>query len=161
MCSGCPKELEIFVDYIKNLGFTEVPDYDYLRQLLKIIMSKSNMSLDYYFDWDEEDPNISKDDIIYKNNYHIEYNGKKEWLIRNNDIANEQISKEKNDINRCSIQSLVRCKVPNMRIRNDINSSVNFNLPNNKTFSSSYNNLSLNLYTDRYVSCRKNSIICK
>ena len=29
LCSGCPKELEIFIDYIKNLGFTEVPDYHY------------------------------------------------------------------------------------------------------------------------------------
>ena len=69
LCSGCPKELEVFIDYIKHLGFTEVPDYDYLRQILKNIMEKNNLNLDYYFDWDEEDPHISKDDIIYKNNH--------------------------------------------------------------------------------------------
>jgi serine/threonine protein kinase len=158
LCSGCPKELEIFIDYIKNLGFTEVPDYDYLRQLIKIIMTKNNMSLDYYFDWDEEDPNISKDDIIYKNNYHIEYNGKKEWLIRNNDIAHEQISKEKNDINICTKLVSLRHRVPYYR-NGGKNSSVNFNLAGYKTFSSSYNDLRIN--SAKYVSCRKNSIICK
>jgi serine/threonine protein kinase len=158
LCSGCPKELEIFIDYIKNLGFTEVPDYDYLRQLIKIIMAKNNMSLDYYFDWDEEDPNISKDDIIYKNNYHIEYNGKKEWLIRNNDIAHEQISKEKNDINICTKLVSLRHRVPYYR-NGGKNSSVNFNLAGYKTFSSSYNDLRIN--SAKYVSCRKNSIICK
>ena len=35
LCRGFPKELEIFIDYIKHLEFTEVPDYDYLRNLLK------------------------------------------------------------------------------------------------------------------------------
>ena len=157
LCNGCPKELEIFFDYIKNLGFTEVPDYDYLRQLLKIIMAKNKMDLDYYFDWDEENPNISKDDIIYKNNYHIEYNGKKEWLIRNNDIANEQISKEKNDINICNKPVLVRYNIP--CYRNSKNSSVNFDLPSYKTLSSSFNNIRLS--SAKYISCRKNSIKCK
>ena len=158
LCSGCPKELEIFIDYIKNLGFTEVPDYDYLRQILKNILEKNNMSLDYYFDWDDEDPHISKDDIIYKNNYHIEYNGKKEWLIRNNDIAHEQISKEKNDINICTKLVSLRHRVPYYR-NGGKNSSVNFNLAGYKTFSSSYNDLRIN--SAKYVSCRKNSIICK
>ena len=155
LCSGCPKELEVFIDYIKHLGFTEVPDYDYLRQILKNIMEKNNLNLDYYFDWDEEDPHISKDDIIYKNNYHIEYNGKKEWLIRNSDIAVEQISKEKNDVNICSKPILVRYKVPYYR-----NSCKKPSMDiNYKTFNSSYSNLGIN--NAQYVSCRKNSIICK
>ena len=163
LCHGCPKELEIFVDYIKNLGFTEVPDYDYLRQLLKIIMAKNNMNIDYYFDWDEEDPNISKDDIIYKNNYHIEYNGKKEWLIRDNDIVDEQISKAKNDVNAYSKQGLVRYNPPCFR-GSVMNPSVNYNIPNFNTISNSRNSNrlhSLRLNSAKYISIRKNSIICK
>ena len=35
LCRGFPKELEIFIDYIKHLEFTEVPDYDYLCQKTK------------------------------------------------------------------------------------------------------------------------------
>ena len=98
--------------------------------------------------------NFSKLRYNQGNNYHIEYNGKKEWLIRDNNIANEQISKEKNDINICSKLVSVRCKAPYYR-NGGKNSSVNFNLPNYRTFSSS---LRLN---SAYVSCRKNSIICK
>jgi len=82
---GFPKEFQDFINYIKNLEFTEVPDYDYLRQLLKNILIKIKANIDFYYDWDEVKPEISKDNIIYKNDYHIEYNGKNEWLIRNKD----------------------------------------------------------------------------
>ena len=85
LCEGFPREMEIFVNYVKNLDFTEVPDYDYLRQLLKNILIKIKANFDFYYDWDEVKPEISKDNIIYKNDYHIEYNGKNEWLIRNKD----------------------------------------------------------------------------
>ena len=72
--------MENFVEYIKNLEFTEVPDYNYLKNLLKKIMKRKKMEFDFYFDWCKGKPNISKDNIIYKNNYGIEYNGKYEWL---------------------------------------------------------------------------------
>ena len=88
LCDGFPREMEIFVNYTKNLEFTEVPDYDYLRRLLKNILVKIKESIDFYYDWEEEKPNIEKDNIIYTNNYHIEYNGKNEWLIRNKNRNN-------------------------------------------------------------------------
>ena len=35
LCSGFPPEFEKFVSYTRNLEFTQVPDYNYLRNLLK------------------------------------------------------------------------------------------------------------------------------
>jgi len=91
LCDGLPTEFEIFINYAKNLGFTDVPNYDYLRQLLNSVIAKNKICVDYYYDWDEKKPNIDKNDIIYTNNYHIEYNGKKEWLNRyHNKCANNK-----------------------------------------------------------------------
>ena len=44
LCEGFPKEFEILINYVKNLEFTEVPDYDYLRQLLKNILEKNKVN---------------------------------------------------------------------------------------------------------------------
>ena len=98
LCKGFPKELEIFMDYIKQLDFTEVPDYDYLRNLLKKIMEKNKIENDFYYDWCKEKPIIKKDNIIYTNDYGIEYNGSKEWLCRNEDIkTNKEEEEEDNE----------------------------------------------------------------
>ena len=80
LCKGFPEEFEEFVSYTRNLKFTQVPDYDFLRGLLKTVMKKGNMSNDFFYDWTLEKPNIRPDNIIYTNNYSIEYNGKNEWL---------------------------------------------------------------------------------
>ena len=97
LCKGFPKELELFISYIKQLEFTEVPDYDYLKNLLVKIMEKNKLEIDFYYDWFKEKPNIKKDNIIYTNDYGIEYNGKKEWLCRNEDIKVNKEDEEEND----------------------------------------------------------------
>ena len=80
LCSGFPIEFENFVQYTRNLEFTEVPDYNYLRNLLKNVIKKSNFTIDFSYDWCTQKPNIKKDDIVFTNDYHIEYNGPHEWL---------------------------------------------------------------------------------
>ena len=82
LCSGFPEEFESFYNYVRKLEFEQVPDYDYLKSLLKIILAKNNYIIDYFYDWDKEKPNISKDDSVFKNNYNIKYNGNEEWLIK-------------------------------------------------------------------------------
>ena len=93
LCTGLPDELELFHNYIRNLEFEQVPDYYYLKMLLKNILEKNNFSLDFCYDWNRDGPYIDKDNIIYKNNYNINYNGKEEWLIR------KEASYLKHDIN--------------------------------------------------------------
>ena len=99
LCSGFPNEFEIFLNYIRNLEFTQVPDYNYLKNLLKIILDKTNNYIDYFYDWNREKPNITKDNIIYKNNYCIKYNGGDEWLRR----KEENISNNINNLNEPTI----------------------------------------------------------
>ncbi len=96
LCEGLPKELETFISYVRNLEFTELPNYNYLKQLLKTILSKNNLCIDYYFDWDKESPNIDEDNIIYTNDYHIEYNGKNEWLKNKDEKFNKKMEKASN-----------------------------------------------------------------
>ena len=90
LCSGLPSELQLFFNAIKRLDFTEVPDYDYLKETLKRIMEKNRYQMDFYFDWCREKPRIQKDNIIFTNDYGIEYNGKKEWLCRRDNNSNDE-----------------------------------------------------------------------
>ena len=112
LCSGFPSEFEKFVAYTRNLEFTEVPDYNYLRNLLKNVIKKAGSTIDFFYDWCTQKPNIKSDDIIFTNNYKIKYNGPNEWLNNfvpytkdldqdnnNNNNENKYINKE-NDTTR-------------------------------------------------------------
>ena len=61
----------------------------YLRNLLLEVIKNSGSSYDFYYDWCSQKPNIKSDDPIYTNNYGIIYNGKNEWLRRNNSTMNQ------------------------------------------------------------------------
>ena len=80
LCAGFPNEFETFVSYTRNLQFTEVPNYNYLRNLLKTILKKGGLSFDFYYDWCTTKPHIKPDDPIYTNDYKIVYNGPNDWL---------------------------------------------------------------------------------
>jgi serine/threonine protein kinase len=97
LCSGFPNEFEHFVSYTRNLQFTEVPDYNYLKNLLKTIIKKSGSEIDFFYDWCTSKPNIKPDDPIYTNDYKIQYNGPYEWLNNNNTKKNDLEENENND----------------------------------------------------------------
>lgn len=101
-----PEEFEAFVEYVKKLEFTEVPNYNYLKGLLKTIIKKSGFVIDYYYDWCTTKPNIKHDDPIYTNNYNIEYNGHVEWLSnlnsKTNDLEHNENNEEYKSINKGS-----------------------------------------------------------
>ena len=105
LCSRLPEEFELFYNYIRKLQFEQVPDYYYLKILLKNILEKNNYIIDFDYDWNKEKVHIEKDNIIFKNNYNIKYNGKEEWLIRKEDSnldhnSNEIIYNNNNNPNR-------------------------------------------------------------
>ena len=85
LCIGFPPEFQTFVSYTRNLKFTEVPDYNYLKNLLKNIIKKSGFKIDFFYDWCSQKPNIEKDDPIYTNDYKIKYNGPYEWLNKSDE----------------------------------------------------------------------------
>ena len=87
LCSGLPNELETILTYVRNLEFKQVPDYNYLKLLLKNILVNNNSCIDFFYDWNREKPKIEKDNPIFTNNYNIVYNGGNEWLQRNDNNA--------------------------------------------------------------------------
>ena len=141
LCSGFPNEFEAFVQYTRNLQFTEVPNYNYLKGLLKTIIKKSGFVIDYYYDWCTTKPNIKHDDPIYTNNYNIEYNGKNEWLQRDKDICINNISSKKTNKKESNIYSkpiLSVNHIPSFKNSKTI-ISLNSNTQNLKTTDDSHN----------------------
>jgi serine/threonine protein kinase len=158
LCEGFPLEFETFVSYVRNLEFTEVPDYDYLRELLYSVLKKENTCNDYYFDWNKEKPNIDEDDPIFTNDYHIEYNGKNEWLRRNDDVFFNNINGnlDKRSVNGFNIYSkpvFAINQVPSFKNSKTI-TSLNVNLQQLKTSDNSPNGSRINEIN--YTSSRKN-----
>ena len=83
LCRGYPLQLEDFINYTRNLKFMEVPDYEYLRNLLRdVIITFVHSDIDYFYDWCKTKPNIDKNNIIYTNDYNIKYDGDIDWLNR-------------------------------------------------------------------------------
>jgi serine/threonine protein kinase len=155
LCEGFPKELESFVSYVRNLKFTEVPDYDYLRELLNNIILKSNDCIDFFYDWNKEKPLIDEDNIIFTNDYGIEYNGKHEWLNRESDVvASNDSGKDHNGKYGKNIYSkpvFAINQVPSFKNSKTI-TSLNVNLL--KTADNSYNGSRVNEVN--FTSSRKN-----
>ena len=90
LCKDLPEEFETFIEYVKKLKFTDVPNYNYLKDLLKKVIEKSGEKIDFWYDWCIEKPNILPDDPIFTNDYKIEYNGSKEWLNTHNQKNGEK-----------------------------------------------------------------------
>ena len=66
------------------MEFTDVPNYNYLKDLLKKVIGKLGEEIDFWYDWFIEKLNILPDDPIFKNDYIIKYNESKELLITHN-----------------------------------------------------------------------------
>ena len=76
----------------------EVPDYEYLRYLLKRVITREHKVIDFYYDWCNTKPNIKPNDIIYRNNYGIKYDGDDIWLNRK--YCNGELNNYNNGINK-------------------------------------------------------------
>lgn len=54
LCAGLPQEFVNYLHYVKNLKFTDKPDYELLRQLFRDLFIKLEYQLDYEFDWSKK-----------------------------------------------------------------------------------------------------------
>ncbi|KAJ5678672.1 hypothetical protein N7462_006916 [Penicillium macrosclerotiorum] len=50
LCEGFPEFLK-YLDYVRNLGFEDTPDYDYLQELFALALKNANEVDDGEFDW--------------------------------------------------------------------------------------------------------------
>jgi casein kinase 1 len=51
LCNGFPEELNKYLSYVRNLGFEDTPDYDYLRDLFTQALKNSGEVDDGQYDW--------------------------------------------------------------------------------------------------------------
>ena len=51
LCAGLPSEFGEYLNYTRNLKFTEDPDYDHLRKLFRSLSERLSLVYDYQFDW--------------------------------------------------------------------------------------------------------------
>jgi serine/threonine protein kinase len=63
LCEGIPEEMIKFLEYCKDLGYDEKPDYKMLRRLIHQIAESRDIVFDYEFDWNlhPEEINIKDD----------------------------------------------------------------------------------------------------
>lgn len=54
LCKGIPKEFVTYLGYIRGLGFTEAPNYKYLKRLFRKLFVISGYDFDYRYDWVED-----------------------------------------------------------------------------------------------------------
>ena len=78
LCQGMPEEFVTLVQYIRNLQFEEVPDYEMIKNKIKNVLAREKMTNDWDFDWILNDNNIL-------NNSNIEINQK---IYENNNAEN-------------------------------------------------------------------------
>ncbi len=65
LCKGFPEEFKKFVEYTRNLEYTEQPDYDMLRNKFVNLVKKMGENFDYIYDWTtESDLKKRKDEVI-------------------------------------------------------------------------------------------------
>lgn len=51
LCNGFPEELNKYLSYVRNLGFEDTPDYDYLRDLFTQALKGTGEVEDGEYDW--------------------------------------------------------------------------------------------------------------
>jgi serine/threonine protein kinase len=66
LCKGFPEEFKDFVEYTRNLEYTEQPDYDNLRnKFIYLVTKKCGENFDFIYDWTTElDLKKRKDEVI-------------------------------------------------------------------------------------------------
>jgi casein kinase 1 len=51
VCATLPPEFELFLQYCRALRFTDAPDYDYLKRLIREMMVRNSFMNDFAYDW--------------------------------------------------------------------------------------------------------------
>lgn len=68
LCKDLPLEFVTYLNYVKNLGFSEAPDYKFLKKLLRRFFIERGYEFDYHYDWlvSTSVPGVKNDDESIK-----------------------------------------------------------------------------------------------
>jgi serine/threonine protein kinase len=99
LCKNFPEEFKYYVEYTKNLGYTEDPDYDKLRNnFLYLVREKMGENFDFIYDWTSKSDFKKREDNYEENilnNGNIKINKKSDGNsgemknLKNNFTANK------------------------------------------------------------------------
>ena len=92
LCKGIPKEFVTYLSYVRGLGFTETPNYKYLKRLFRKLFVISGYDFDYRYDWVE-------DKIKKRSKKHSKFEDKKKELK----AMAKQLTKNMNKISKVKI----------------------------------------------------------
>ena len=70
VASQCPQELKAYYSYYTGLGFTEEPDYAFLRRLFADRMKREGWENDARFDW--MDPSLLEKGTLIPEEYVVD-----------------------------------------------------------------------------------------
>ena len=102
LCEDLPPEVLIFCKYIKKLGFTENPRYEYMKSLFISLLSRNHLENDYKFSWMQKDLENNNNEELRIHNYRLHKDSpqKRLYHLIQNSLSKkvrEQKAKEKND----------------------------------------------------------------
>jgi len=110
LCEGLPEEFKQYFKYVRELQFTEEPNYEFLLGLFNNAMKKNNIKNDFKFDWsqslDTKNQNINNQFISTENLFsklklgEINFKDKTEKEKEDNIKANIIDDKKENDYNK-------------------------------------------------------------
>jgi len=61
LCKDLPEEFATYMNYVKGLGFTDNPNYKYMKKLFRTLFIQKNYSMNYSYDWSELIVNKKRD----------------------------------------------------------------------------------------------------
>ena len=135
LCETFPEEFKYFVDYAKNLGYTENPDYEKLRNnFLILVKEKMCRNFDFIYDWTTKSDIQQRDDSIDILNGN--FGGNKNNKDKNENIKNDSPNNEDNKIT-FNGENTNEIKFEN----NNNNLEGNKNLNNNNINNNNINNI--------------------
>ena len=96
LCETFPEEFKYLVDYTRNLGYTENPDYDKLRNnFLELVKEKLCRTFDFIYDWTTKTDIQQRDDKIDILNGNFNGNNDK-FKNKNKETNEDEVNKEEN-----------------------------------------------------------------
>ena len=92
LCKEMPSEFVTLVQYVRNLQFEEVPDYEMMKTKLKNVLEREKMTFSWDFDWiakeDDKDSNEDSSDDSSKENKIIDSSNKNKNETKNENAQN-------------------------------------------------------------------------
>ena len=137
LCETFPEEFKYFVDYVRNLGYTENPDYEKLRNnFLVLVKEKMCRNFDFIYDWTTKSDIQQRDDSIDILNGN--FGGNKNNIDNKNNEENKNTFDDENNKEN-QLDNTNNNLEGNKNLNNNTNNNINDNNLNNNNINNDNN----------------------